>query len=231
MRREAEPTRRRRSAMRSFTPGVLGLALLLICVPGQAAVQHKLTGSRDAEAAWSNRNTIAIAHILPDRDEQSLGLFKRYRDASGTVIGTKSLAVEQLPIEPYGTFSMNRKISSATLDVTGVPASCFTSGRAPACGSTPTITAHITWTGVGKRRTQVPVSRQCIVQFDGFLSIFNIVDVFAERRAVATGTMNRTTLSSGDLEYALLATGVFGQVFVDTSIGSAKELVRGDCEL
>jgi hypothetical protein len=207
------------------------LALFVTCVPGQAAVQQTLRQDRDAEAVWSDKDgTFALAHIVPDEDE-SLALFKRYRNANGTVIGTKTLAVEQLPIEPYGTFTMNRKLSFASLDVTRVPASCFTSGSAPACGSTPTITAHITWTGVGKRRIGVPVSRQCVVQFDGFLFIENIVHAFAERRAIAAGTMNGTRLSGEELEDGLLGSGVFGQVSIDTSIGSARELIRGDCEL
>jgi hypothetical protein len=207
------------------------LVLSIVCIPGQAAtVRHSLDGDREAFALWEDPDTgtIAITHIIPDRNSQSLGLFREYRDADGTVIGTKALAVEQLPIGPYGMFTMNRRLSSATLDVTGVPASCFTSGRAPAC-TTSTINAHITWTGVGKRRHEVPAPMHCVVEFDGFLFIENIVSNWSERRAVAGGRMNTTRLSNEDLEDAHLASGVTGQVAVDGHTGHTRNRVQGDC--
>jgi hypothetical protein len=211
--------------MRRLFLGGLVLALSIVCLPGQAAtVRHRLDHAREAFALWSDpaKGTIAIAHILPDDNSQSLGLFKRYRDANGIVIGTKTIA-------PYGTFTINRKLSSATLDVTGVPASCFTSGRAPACSATSTIDAHITWTGVGERRHDVPDTRHCVVQFDGFLFVENIASNFSERRAVAGGRMNTTRLSNEDLEEAHLASGVTGQLSVEVNIGQTRELIRGDC--
>jgi hypothetical protein len=217
--------------MRRLFVSSLVLALSILCVPGQAAtVRHSLDRDREAFALWEDPDTgtIAIAHIIPDRNSQSLGLFREYRDADGTVIGTKALAVEQLPIGPYGMFTMNRRLSSATLDVTGVPASCFTSGRAPAC-TTSTIDAHITWTGVGKRRHEVPAPMHCVVEFDGFLFIENIVSNWSERRAVAGGRMNTTRLSNEDLEDAHLASGVTGQVAVDGHTGHTRNRVQGDC--
>jgi hypothetical protein len=209
---------------------LLVLALLIVCVPGQAgAVRHTLDRDREAFALWENpkTGTIAIAHILPDEHSQSLGLLKQYRDANGTVIGRTELFVEQLPIAPYGTFTMNRKLSRASLDVTGVPASCFASGRA-AC-ATSTIDAHLTWVGVGKRRNTGADTRHCVVQFGGFLFVENIVSSWSERRAVAEGRMNTTRLSEQHVEDGHLASGVTGQVYVDTKIGSTRDLIRGDC--
>jgi hypothetical protein len=218
--------------MRCLFVGALVLVLSIVSIPGQAAtVRHRLDRDREAFALWEDpgTGTRAIAHILPDDNSQSLILSKQYRDADGTVIGIKELAVEQLPIRPYGTFTMNRRLSSASLDVTGVPASCFTSGRAPACSTTSSIDAHITWTGVGKRKHDVPAPMHCLVQFDGFLFIFNVVSNWSERRAVVEGRMNATPLSNGNLEDGHLASGVTGQVEVAGNTGRTRELIRGDC--
>ena len=220
--------------MRRLFVGALMLALSILCVPGQAAtVRHRIDHSRNAVAFWNDTDTgtMAVAHILPDENSQSLGLWKEYRDADGNVVGRTLLSVEQLEITPYGTFTMNKKLLSATLDVTGVPAHCSTLGRAPACSTTPTIDAHLTWTGVGRRMHSTD-TRHCVVQFAGFVLIENGVSSRRSRRAVAAGRMNTTFLSRDDIDHGDLEFGLFGQVSVDVrNQGQSPNLVHGDCEL
>jgi hypothetical protein len=206
--------------MRRIFVTSLVLGLLIVCGPAQAIVFHENTIDRSgfAIAVWGEEGTgtFAVAEVFPDLDYEILFLVTENRDSQGRVIGTTGLFADA-NIAPYGTFTLTPTLSSARLDVTAVPASCVTTGRAPACSTTPTIDAHIAWTGVGKlSHDTTRFQGETTYHGAGGVSITNVLDSYSWRDAVAGGTMNATTLSTQDINYATLAVNVSG--FVDVFV-------------
>jgi hypothetical protein len=207
--------------MRRIFVSSLVLTLLIVCVPAQAGVLHHTSIDRSgfAIAVWGEEDsgTFAVAEVFPDLDYEILILVTENRDSRGRVIGTTELFADA-NIAPYGTFTLNSKLSSARLDVTAVPASCDTTGRAPACSTTSTIDAHVAWTGVGKLSHHTTrFQGEDISHGAGEVHITNFLDSYSWRDAVAGGTMNATTLSTADINYATLAVNVSGYVEVFVS--------------
>lgn len=203
-----------RRAAAALSTLLIPIALVAAPVDAKAAsVQHRIDRSGFAIAVWDEEGTgtFAVAEVFPDQDEEILILVTETRDSLGRVIGTTTL-VADANIAPYGTFTLNPKLASAKLDVTAVPASCYTTGQAPEC-TTSTISAHITWTGVGKLSHSI-VRFHDVYHEDGIVLVNDYRSSGLSRDAVAAGTMNATTLTTEDITRALLARDVSGEVMV-----------------
>ena len=196
------------------------LALTTVAVPARAEVDPvrldrvSFQGG-SALAIWENAEagTFAEAKVIEDADFMILVVTREIRDAQGDVIGSSLLATEA-PWTPYGTFSIDRQLLSASLSVTGVPGVLCESdlGGNFTCTDTQ-IDANVTWSGYGQ------ITRSTFTAHDAFREAgFHLVSIIrstgSDRSADAEGTINGLVLPSEDLTRGVLEFSNFGSVSV-----------------
>jgi hypothetical protein len=192
---------------------VLGITLAMLATPLQALAgetTHSTLKGGFAIAVWGTYGVtpdFGVVEYFEYYDYLIIIKQTANRDAQGNITGYTEHAADANG-SPYGTFTIDRNLGTASISMTDVPASqceydanhefiaCLDGGV--------TMDANVTWTGTGEViRTHTVWHEQ--VQADGFKSIFNAHGTGTDRLASAAGTINGTVFSPADLTRGTMA--------------------------